>query len=80
MKHFGPWKTVALPLLALGVLLAACGNGPEAETGSSQRPDRAASEVRPAAADFAVSTGPGTAFSLSGHTGDVVILYFSFPG
>ena len=29
---------------------------------------------------FAVSTGGGSTFSLEEHRGEVVILYFSFPG
>ena len=32
------------------------------------------------ASSFTVSTGGGSTFSLDEHDGEVVILYFSFPG
>ena len=39
-----------------------------------------ASSQRPLAADFSVNTGGDSTFSLSDHRGEVIVLYFSFPG
>ena len=69
--RLGPGLVAAL--FALIALFVACGGG-SAGAGPS------AGEVRPLVSNFAVSTGQDTAFTLSEHAGDVVVLYFSFPG
>ena len=69
--RLGPVSVAAL--FALIALFAACG-------GDSADADPSTGEVRPVVANFAVSTGQDTAFTLSEHAGDVVVLYFSFPG
>ena len=68
-------------LVVAGLTVAGCASG-------STRPPPAANNLQssnaqpsgPVAPDFNVSTGVGSAFSLSEHKGDVVVLYFSFPG
>ncbi len=80
------WRILPGSLLLMTILLLlACGSdstGPEEPASSSlsrsSKPATAASG--PVAPEFTVSTGQETAFSLSDHQGDVVILYFSFPG
>ena len=67
------WQLWGIPLVALGLALAACGGGSAGADPSSEK-------VRPVVSNFAVSTGQDTAFTLSEHAGDVVVLYFSFPG
>ena len=69
--RLGPVLVAAL--FTLIALFAACGEG-------SADADPSAGEVRPLVSNFAVSTGQDTAFTLSEHAGDVVVLYFSFPG
>ena len=66
-------------LLTLGAVLVACAGAP-AEGLSLPQPAPAARVAEPLAPSFSVSTGKGSAFSLDEHTGEVVILYFSFPG
>ena len=66
------------------LLLVACGQSlsssePTAGSASSVREGQAAIDEA-TAPDFAISTGDGTIFTLSDHRGDVVVLYFSFPG
>ena len=70
---------LAVMLTSAGVALAACGDAssaspPSSGVGSSQT---AAGSV---VADFTLSTGPASSFSLAEHAGDVVVLYFSFAG
>lgn len=69
--RLGPVLVAAL--FALISLFAACGGG-------SAGADPSTGQVRPVVSNFAVSTGQDTAFTLSEHAGDVVVLYFSFPG
>ena len=69
--RLGPVLVAAL--FALIALFVACGGG-------SAGTDPSNEEVRPLVSNFAVSTGQDTAFTLSEHAGDVVVLYFSFPG
>jgi len=68
-------------LMAAGLAMAGCGS---ASTGSrpadSNLQSSDAQPSGPVAPDFIVSTGVGTAFSLAEHRGEVVVLYFSFPG
>ncbi len=75
-----------LPLLAvMSIFLAACGNGPEdlalETSGSNDQAMADASQTGgPLVPDFTVSTGGGSSFSLSSHRGEILRLYFSFPG
>ena len=74
------WR--ALPFTALLIttlLLAACGSDVSGSaTAVKSKPVTASSG--PLAPNFSVSTGQDASFSLSDHQGDVVVLYFSFPG
>ncbi len=71
---------LALPVAA-GLLMAGCAAG---STGSRPAAGNLQSSIaQPSgsvAPDFIVSTGVGSSFSLDEHRGDVVVLYFSFPG
>jgi len=68
-------------LVVAGLLIAGCASG---ATGSrpaaSNLQSSNAKPSGPVAPDFIVSTGAGSEFSLAEHKGDVVVLYFSFPG
>ncbi len=73
---------VGLALLVVaGLLIAGCASG---STGSRPAASNLqSSNAQPSglvAPDFIVGTGVGSAFSLAEHKGDVVVLYFSFPG
>ena len=75
-----PWSFILMATL----LLAACTSDStipqplaSSASGSVKQVRTASGPVAPA---FAVSTGQETVFSLSDHQGDVVVLYFSFPG
>ena len=69
MNTFERWF-VLIPLFGvLGLALAACGGTDSAATSAASQ-----------AVDFTVSTGPLSSFSMSEHRGDIVVLYFSFPG
>ena len=70
---------VALILTFAGIALAACGG---ASSASSSPSDEGPSQTAagPVVADFTLSTGQASSFSLGEHAGDVVVLYFSFPG
>ncbi len=74
------WRPLSFAaLLITTLLLGACaGESTDSTTSVSSYPVTAASG--PVVPDFSVSTGQDTAFSLSDHQGDVVVLYFSFPG
>ncbi len=66
-------------LITLGAALAACGAAPA----ENHQPPPSASSARvagPKAPSFSVSTGGESTFSLDEHSGEVVVLYFSFPG
>lgn len=80
-------KLLKLPLVGLallvvaGLLMVGCGSGstgPGPAAGDFQSANSQPSG--PLAPDFIVSTGVGSAFSLAEHKGEVVVLYFSFPG
>lgn len=69
------------PVLMTAVLLAACGgNGPEGSGPDTGGLAGVSLETGPLVPDFTVSTGAGSSFTLSGHRGEIVLLYFSFPG
>ncbi len=70
-------------LFALVTVFAACGGGsggaPSEIRSSSIGQPGPASEGQQAAS-FSVSIGGESSFSLDEHGGEVVLLYFSFPG
>ncbi len=81
------WQSLGLPLLLmLAATLAACGgNGPEGSAPEASGPYARATAgdsktAGPLVPDFTVNTGGGSSFSLSGHRGEIILLYFSFPG
>ena len=78
-------------LLMIAVPLAACGdNGPDGLVPVASVPEgtgpngRSVAGFSPEAGqlvrDFTVSTGAGSSFTLRGHRGEIILLYFSFPG
>ncbi len=70
---------LAVMLTSAGIALAACGDASSASSPSNGvGPSQTA--AGPVVADFTLSTGPASSFSLGEHAGDVVVLYFSFPG
>ena len=68
-----------LGLVILLLPLAACG-GRSGGSESSARAREPKGSSQALATEFTASTGPSSSFSLSDHPGEVVILYFSFPG
>ena len=78
--RLGPVLMTAL--FALIVVLFACGGGsegapPENISSSNGQSGPAGGQQVPS---FSVSTGGESTFSLDEHGGEVVLLYFSFPG
>ena len=73
---------IGLPLLVFaGIAIAGCASGSTQAPSSAGDPqDTNAQQSGPVAPDFIVRTGEGSAFSLAEHKGEVVVLYFSFPG
>ena len=81
--RLGPFLVAVL--LALSAVLAACGGGSAVKSTENR-----SNSIPPAggagkgggalAPSFSVSTGAGSIFSLDEHNGEVVLLYFSFPG
>ncbi len=70
---------LAVMLTSAGIALAACGDAsPTSSPSSDVGPSQTA--AGPVVADFTLSTGPASSFSLVEHAGDVVVLYFSFAG
>ncbi len=70
---------LAVMLTSAGIALAACGDAsPASSIPGDVGPTQTA--VGPVVADFTLSTGPASSFSLVEHAGDVVVLYFSFAG
>ena len=85
MNSFSRWHLLGSLLVALGLILGACANGQTpSEPNPSPRPSGTANRIDanqgPLAGDFSVSTGTESIFSLSDHNGEIVVLYFSFPG
>jgi hypothetical protein len=74
------WRLIWCPALLIAtVLLAACWSETTVSI-ASVRSEPTTAARRLVAPDFSVGTGPNATFSLSDHRGDVVVLYFSFPG
>ncbi len=70
---------LAVMLTSAGIALAACGDAsPASSPSNGLGPSQTA--AGPVVADFTLSTGPASSFSLGEHAGDVVVLYFSFAG
>ena len=67
-------------LLMMAVALAACGNAPEGPRSNAQVTAGRSTEAGPIVPDFTVGTGGDSSFSLHGHRGEIILLYFSFPG
>ena len=76
---------ILVPLLLLITILACGGNqsGPQAAgSGAGTEPQAGTLEVDSStlAPSFSISTGKGSSFGLNDYLGEVVVLYFSFPG
>ena len=70
---------LAVMLTSAGIALAACGGAsPASSLSSDVGPSQTV--AGPVVADFTLSTGSASSFSLGEHAGDVVVLYFSFAG
>ena len=70
-------------LLLLGAVLTACEGSPAEPPTDNSLPPSSASATRVAgslAPSFSASTGEGFRFSSDEHRGEVMVLYFSFPG
>ena len=82
MKIARSWFALSLPSLFLFLLTGACTaqSSPSTESKADIASPSLASNQRPLAADFSVNTGGDSTFSLSDHRGEIVVLYFSFPG
>ncbi len=79
--RLGPVLVAAL--FALIAAFSACGGGSEgapSEIRSSSNGQSGPALGGTQAPLFSVSTGKGSVFSLEEHSGEVVVLYFSFPG
>ena len=70
---------LASSLVLLGIALGACGSQ-SSDSGTSAGSGILPGSNRVAVADFRVSTGAESSFALSEHRGEVLVLYFSFPG
>ena len=74
---------IVITLLTLGAVLTGCkGSTFAPPTDSSSLPSSAsaARDEESFAPSFSVSTGAGSRFISSDHSGEIVVLYFSFPG
>ena len=70
-------------LLALVAVLTGCQGspaGPQTDNTSLPTSASAARVAKSLTPSFSVSTGIESMFSLDKHVGEVVVLYFSFPG
>ncbi len=79
--RLGPVLVVAL--FAPVAVFAGCGEGTEgapSEISSSSTEQSGPASGGEQAPSFSVSTGGESTFSLDKHGGEVVMLYFSFPG
>ena len=66
-------------LLTLIALLIACEGAPAAPSRLSSG-DSASGVAESVAPEFSVTTGAGSRFLSTEHNGEVMVLYFSFPG
>ena len=85
MSLLRPGPVLVALLFGLVGVLAACGGGSssiasESGASSASLSSFATGDTGPKAPAFSVSTGGDSAFSLDEHAGEVVLLYFSFPG
>ena len=85
MKRFQALFTLGALLTSLSLALTACGGtvapaAPESESRPEQASTSTDADQGPVAANFTVSTGDDSTFSLNEHRGEIVVLYFSFPG
>ena len=78
--RLGPFLITAL--FALIAAFVACGGGSEVAPSEIRSSSIGQSGPTPGkqAPSFSVSTGGESTFSLDEHGGEVVLLYFSFPG
>ncbi len=74
------WRLLSLAALLITTLLLGACAGESTDSTNRVSSNPVAAPSGPVVPDFAVSTGQETTFSLSDHQGDVVVLYFSFPG
>ena len=72
------WRMLVPVIALMCMLLAACGSETAATVNDSTR--QSSVSDRPLAGDYTISTGPDSSFSSVDHAGDIVVLYFSFPG
>ena len=82
MSFLRPASVLIASFIALFAMFAACiGESTVAPNESvSSSFGRSQGVGGPKAPSFSVSTGGSSNFSLDEHSGEVVILYFSFPG
>ena len=79
MRLLPPAPLAFALVLTLGGILTACGGSPAASSPLSSGA-YSVGVKESLAPTFSVSTGAGSSFLSSEHTGEVVVLYFSFPG
>ena len=80
MERLRRWPALVAVFAVLGLILGACGAEPAVGSSANNSSRVSPENSGPLAKDFTVSTGPDSSFSLSEHTGEVVVLYFSFAG
>ena len=85
MNLLSRWHVLGFLLVALGLILGACASDstasqPDPSSTQSEGSNLPDANQGPLAGDFSVITGSETNFSLNDHEGEVVVLYFSFPG
>ena len=78
MNTLGKWPVLVPALALMCMLLAACGS--ETAATVNDRTRQSSVSDRPIAGEYTLSTGPNSSFSSVDHAGDIVVLYFSFPG
>ena len=78
-----PTAPLVITILTMGIILTACESSPAAaptDNSSFPTPTSGTRVPESLAPSFSVSTGASSRFSSSEHRGEVVVLYFSFPG